>query len=75
MSEIQLNIDPSDDNQFKMYVVQQLTQINEKMGDLADLKIKVDRHDKVYQTGKWLGVPVMTALNLAIAHFAKKIGF
>ncbi len=75
MPDVQLAIDLSDDTQFKVYVVQQLTQINEKLSDMPQIRETVEKHEKVYLFGKWLGVPVVGAVNLGFSHLLKKLGF
>lgn len=48
--------------------------IKEQLTELPALKEKVDKHEKVYTIGKFLGVPALAGFHLAVKHFLIKIG-
>lgn len=43
--------------------------------EVAAMKIIVERHDRIYQYGKWTAVPVIALLHLGVKHLLQKIGW
>ncbi len=68
-------IDVTDEHAFKTGVVQTLQLISDNTACLPSLKKKVDRHEQVYQTGKYVAVPALAFLHAAFKSFFQKLGW
>lgn len=66
-----LRIDVTNDAQFKVDVATTLQLIADRTECLPDIKKKVEKHDRIYQYGKWSAVPVVAALHGFVDHALK----
>lgn len=49
--------------------------IKEQTSDLPALKAKVERHDRIFQYGKWTALPIIAIFQLAFKYTMHKLGF
>ena len=72
---IPINFDLSDDQQFKLFVVQQLQLLADRTAPIADMRVKVNRHDTYFRVAKWLGIPTYAILHGTLRHYLTKWGW
>lgn len=70
-----LNIDVTNENQFRIDVAQHLQVIADRTACLPALKSKVDTHDKIVTFGKWLAIPSQFVLYWVGSWLKSKISF
>ena len=56
-----IEIDVKDEHAFRTGVVQHLQLIADQTRDIPSIKKKVDKHEVIYQVGKWASVPIIGA--------------
>lgn len=56
------------DDETKAELFRSLGSIEAKLETLAELKPIVERHERVYQTGKILAVPGLAVIHLGLKH-------
>lgn len=49
--------------------------IKTRLEDLPELKKKVEKHERVYNVGKYASVPLLGIFHLAARQFWNKLGF
>jgi hypothetical protein len=68
-------IDVRDDHKFKTGMVQYMQMLVDRTDCLPALKKKVEKHEQVYQTGKWLAIPLFALLHVLIKGLFHKLGW
>lgn len=48
--------------------------IKEQISDIKEMKHLVEKHERIYQYGKWTTVPLFAGLHVAMRHLLQKIG-
>lgn len=49
--------------------------IKEDMIEMKQLKATVEKHDRIYQYGKWSAVPIVAGIHLGVRHLLQKLGW
>lgn len=70
-----VQFDLSDDQSFKLFVVQKLQKLCDVTESLPDLIEKVESHERLVVFGKWLGVPVFLGAHISLKAFLAKLGW
>jgi hypothetical protein len=70
-----LEIDVTNEHAFKTGVVQTLQLIADRTECIPSMKKKVDKHEQIVQTGKWLGVPLLILFHSGLKYVLQKLGW
>ena len=71
-----MSIQFSDDTMAEKFIqmAENVATIKEKLEELPAIKEKVDKHERAYTVGKFLGVPALGAFHLGVKHILTKLG-
>jgi hypothetical protein len=69
-----INIDVSNDADFRAGVVKYLQLISDQTCAIPALKKKVETHDRIVQYGKWTGIPILAVFNILVKSLLTKLG-
>jgi hypothetical protein len=70
-----VRIDVTNDLEFKIGMVQYMQMLVDRTDCLPTLKKTVKEHEQVYQTGKWLIIPLFALFHLMIKALLHKLGW
>lgn len=49
--------------------------IKNDMTEMKELKEKVEKHDRIYEYGKWSAVPIVAGIHIGVRHLLQKLGW
>jgi hypothetical protein len=70
-----IDIDVENEHKFKVGVATHLQLLVDRTRELPDMKKKVDKHEQLYQSGKYLAIPVFAAMHILIKGLFHKLGW
>jgi hypothetical protein len=70
-----IGINVTNEHEFKVGVATHLQLLVDRTRELPDIKKKVDKHEQVYQSGKWLALPLLTLIHVLIKGLFHKLGW
>ncbi|MHB8501521.1 MAG: hypothetical protein ACYDHE_11325 [Candidatus Acidiferrales bacterium] len=70
-----IEIDVTNEHSFKTGVIQTLQMISDNTACLPSLKKKVEHHEQIVKTGKWLVIPLMALLHAGLKSIFNRLGW
>lgn len=70
-----IEIDVTNEHEFKTGVVKYLQLVVDQNREILSMKKKVEKHEQIYQAGKWASIPVLALLHAFFKTVFHRLGW